>query len=356
MNKIFLNGFFFLILFIAAAQIVILQEEIVGAAIFILLICFILIVCEDILATTLPFLLICLFVLSQYDSYSTFITFKWMLAPLIFALVFHFVVYYKKIKIGASFYGNAAVALAVSLGGIGIVSAAEYFNGATIYYIAGLGVGMLAVYVYIKAQIAERSEYDIRDKFITLIYIAGIFACFMVLRYYILDFENFWATKTLVNFQARNNISTFLMISLPIPFYFAIKNDLHMLSGFLMYGCIVLSGSRGGLVFGTVEMLFCLIYLIAFNKKKIFYACFTVILIAFGVYAFSFVNKLYEVRISGGLISIDEARAKLLIRSIDDFKSSPIFGKGLGYSGNSDLYDPRKFAMNWYHMMLPQII
>ena len=36
--------------------------------------------------------------------------------------------------------------------------------------------------------------------------------------------------------------------------------------------------------------------------------------------------------------------------------SRPIFGRGLGYSGNVDLYSPKKGAMYFYHMMIPQII
>ena len=50
-----------------------------------------------------------------------------------------------------------------------------------------------------------------------------------------------------------------------------------------------------------------------------------------------------------------EARVGLLKRSFADFKSNPVFGVGLGYTGNEDLYNPVKGAMNWYHMWLPQI-
>jgi hypothetical protein len=52
----------------------------------------------------------------------------------------------------------------------------------------------------------------------------------------------------------------------------------------------------------------------------------------------------------------DEPRAKLLERMVEDFRSNMLFGRGLGYSGNSDIYNPVKGAMHWYHMMIPQII
>ena len=58
-----------------------------------------------------------------------------------------------------------------------------------------------------------------------------------------------------------------------------------------------------------------------------------------------------------GLISFyGEARSNLFIRSFEDFVANPIFGRGLGYTGNSDLYDGKQGTMTWYHMMIPQIV
>jgi hypothetical protein len=39
-----------------------------------------------------------------------------------------------------------------------------------------------------------------------------------------------------------------------------------------------------------------------------------------------------------------------------DFKSNPVFGVGIGYTGNEDAYNPVKGAMNWYHMWFAQVI
>ena len=51
-----------------------------------------------------------------------------------------------------------------------------------------------------------------------------------------------------------------------------------------------------------------------------------------------------------------DSRIGLFRRMIRDFKSNPIFGAGLGNTGNTDLYNPVKGAMVWYHMWLPQIV
>ena len=56
------------------------------------------------------------------------------------------------------------------------------------------------------------------------------------------------------------------------------------------------------------------------------------------------------------LISSNSARMNLLKRMVEDFKHNPIFGVGIGYTGNSDIYSPVKGAMNWYHMWFAQVI
>ena len=39
-----------------------------------------------------------------------------------------------------------------------------------------------------------------------------------------------------------------------------------------------------------------------------------------------------------------------------DFRTNPLFGVGIGNTGNSDLYSPVKGAMNWYHMWVAQVV
>ena len=112
-NKIFLSPYFFALLFCAATVITIYDWEVMGAVIFVCIISLALIFCEDIFATTLPFLLLCVFVTKCYDSFDTFIGFAWMAAPAIFGLLFHFIIYRKKIRIGATLPGLNAVAAAV---------------------------------------------------------------------------------------------------------------------------------------------------------------------------------------------------------------------------------------------------
>ena len=64
----------------------------------------------------------------------------------------------------------------------------------------------------------------------------------------------------------------------------------------------------------------------------------------------------YIASLSDFFVSEGEARVKLLDRMISDFGKNPVFGVGIGYTGNSDIYNPVKGALNWYHMWFAQVV
>ena len=93
---------YIVILFIAA-MITIFEREVHGALLFLCIISLYLIVFDDLVSAMLPFLLICTFTLKCYDSFDTFMAYKWFALPAIIAVVFHFAYYRKKITIGENF-------------------------------------------------------------------------------------------------------------------------------------------------------------------------------------------------------------------------------------------------------------
>jgi len=297
---------------IIGAMFVFLQAEVAGVAFFVLLMSFLLVVCDDILTTTLPFLLLCVSVLQCYDSFDTFIKFAFIAPIPIAALIFHFVAYRRNFVVGKTLWGILAVSVAVTLGGIGSISASEYFSGSSIYYILALGFGMAGVYMLIKSQIHKRDDYDIREKFVDIMYIMGLFACFQLLEIYyerltpeILTFKGLVENDLCIPFskmlrfaflfehdgkmayclQPGNNISTFIMMALPFPLYRALsgKKDvskLHLLSILLMALCVFLSKSRGGLVMGSFALVLCSVFAIFYEKKVIWKCVFATVPIA----------------------------------------------------------------------------
>ncbi|MBQ3432117.1 MAG: hypothetical protein IJG23_04965, partial [Clostridia bacterium] len=113
-----INKYFMILCLGGACIVVTMHIEVGGAVTFVLLECLLLIFCEDIFVTTLPFLLVCEFLCKMYDSFSTFIRFWPLGIALIAALVFHFVAYRKKIVFGKLFWGILAVSIATTLGGL----------------------------------------------------------------------------------------------------------------------------------------------------------------------------------------------------------------------------------------------
>ena len=43
-------------------------------------------------------------------------------------------------------------------------------------------------------------------------------------------------------------------------------------------------------------------------------------------------------------------------RAVEDFKSNPVFGRGIGYMGNRDIHPSKTFSACWYHSSPFQII
>ena len=348
-------------LMVVAAVIHYFDFAVYGAVAFVVLMSLILIFSDDLFMIFLPFMLLSNFVITCHDSFDTFIKFIWIAPLVIFAIVFHFVAYRQKPKIGPSALGSAAVAVAITLGGLGTISLGEYFNFASLYYVGALGIGMVFAHFVIKTYFVPRAEYDIKDKLAFYMYLSGIFCCFIAVCIYKDMIPEIFEDFRIRPVQYKNNLSTFIMFAMPFPFYFARKNYLHILSSVAMLGALYLAYSRGGVIFGTIEFFICLVaYCFIYKKNKYLHIGVTasVFMVIFFMRDFLIdtigLHSLEE--FIDNITHDQETRPTLFLRAIQDFKGNVIFGQGIGYTGNSDIYNPVKFAMNWYHMMIPQII
>lgn len=392
LRQFFISRKFMILTALIGAMFIFFQAEVLGAVFFVLLMSLLLVVCDDILTTTLPFLLLCVSVLQCYNSFNTFIKFVFLAPIPVGALIFHFVFYRRKFVTGRSLWGILAVAVAVTLGGIGSIAARDYFSGSSLYYVAALGFGMAGAYMLIKSQIRVDRDYDIREKFIDIMYIMGLFACFQMLEIYLERISPYFITlkgikvntecvsiAKILRFaflmehdgiiayylQPGNNVSTFIMMALPFPMYRALcggkgKNKLHLLSILLMALCVFISKSRGGWLMGTLALVVCCVFAIFYEKKIAWKCVFATVPIAAVVAVIWYIidhgiENLFKSFIDEGLVSSNESRLRLLFRSFNDFKDNPIFGQGIGSVSNADIYAGKKGTMTWYHMMIPQI-
>ena len=356
-SKIFLNRYFYLFIFCLACAVTALGREVFGAVLFVLIICVCLVLSDDIATILLPFLLMCVFLTKCYDSSSTFIKFAWLIVPVVGAFAFHFIAYRREFSVGRSFWGLLAVSAAVAMGGISWISGYEYFTVTSFYYMNFLGVGMVGIYLAIKSQLTLRRDYDIREQLIKVLYIMGIFACFMILLNNLPRTTFAGGIKLVADFQPANNLSTFMTFAMPCPFFFVKKSRMHIFAPFLMLFCMFISGSRGGVLFGTIELVICLFASAIWDKpRRFFYVCAAVGFVAFvAVFKNSFIAILQRTNVYP-FVKDNEVRKELIKFSLDRFKKNPIFGHGLGYTGFKSLYSPKTGAMAWYHMMIPQII
>lgn len=364
LRRFWLSPLFFGLVLAVGLVCTALSREVAGAMAMVWLILIILVTSDDAFAATVPFLLLTVLVSACYDGYALFIPYVWMIVPAVLALVFHFIYYRGQYSIGASFAPLVAVSVAVTLGGVGCLRAEEYFTPATLYYVLGLGFGMVAVYLLLRSALSRKRAYDVRQLLLTGLYLVGIYATFFTLLFYaerlvwMQDDLAIFGHLRLISIDNRNVYATFLLLALPAPFYHAAKGrGWHLFPALFFYAALLLTGSRGGMVMGTVLFLLCFLYLLrrdeTHRRRNLLLLS---ILALLAIAAGGFLLKFYSFRFEGGFIKGDEPRVRLLGRAVKDFIYHPIFGVGLGYTGNADIYNPKTFAMNWYHMMIPQIV
>ena len=358
--RAFFNSYIFYIFeMLLACWFVWLQKEVFGAVVFVGILSLILIVCDDVLPTTLPFLLLCTFTTNCYDSFDTFMAYA-IYAPIpVVCLLFHFVVYKKPYKSGESLTGICLVSFAILLGGMGRFSLMEYAKGA--YYVLGLSVGMIVAYLLMKSQFAPYRPYDERARFSVIMTLEGLLCVAMIAMGYWRYFHggNLLPDTYPLGFS-RNNISTMLMFAMPFPLYLGIKRRGFEIFTPLLYAAICLTTSRGGLIFGTVEFVACCAFWIFDVRKHLarffrFLFC-VAALTAIALSCGGIILDVIRDRLLADDVVTNDARWRMIWEGIANFEKSPMVGTGI--LDNSIYYGEFRKAgtMAWYHMMIPQII
>ena len=332
------------------------EQEQMGAFFFVSLMAIQLMVCEDILVTTLPFLLVATFATrGSLDFLNTFKNVLIIAPPAIAAFIFHFVVYHKPIYGGESGFGLGLVSVAVTLGGVGRYAIGEYLHWA--YYVIGLGVGMFLAYFLMKSQFSVRFAYDVRKRFSKIMLFSGIYCAALVVYGYIRKLTGLPMGVYQRTWVSPNNVATMLMFSMPFPMYLAREKFKKWLIIFtpLFYTAIIATVSRGGILMGGVE--FAVITLVwlrggKWDRKK------TVICIVGGVAMLgvviacwdTIVLRFFETDWTKG------ARFKMIKQAYYAFKDGPLFGTGILDTSLEFEENRAEGMLCWYHMMIPQVV
>lgn len=362
LRKFFMSKLCVLLQLIAAIAVIIIRFKgdnmpiVYGIAGFVILESLILVFCDDIIATLPTFMMVSVISLKCYDSFDQFMSVWWILLFAVPAVLFHFIVYKNKLQFGKLTVPYAVMSFVFALGGLGSISAEDYFNGASLYHTFGLGFGMLIMYVLLSSHLHTSKDYNLRIRVSYIMMAAGILCSFMVFFQYFMYRDIVFSEFRIIYMQWRNNVSTILMLVMPFSFYVSTRKYPYFFLGLIEYAALLLSGSRGGAMFGTIELALCLIVLIYTDKRNrnknivIITIC-TVLLCTFARTIAEFFRPIIERFLDG-----DSIRSNLIQRALSDFKSNVIFGRGLGYSGNSDVYEGKSMAINWYHSSPFQVI
>ena len=357
-RKFLSSEIYSVILFIAACIVIFTGKEVLGTMLFAVVISATMALTDDLIPPLQGVLFTTCFAIRCKLSYDEFFGYWYFAIPIVIFFVLHFILYPCRLSKGECFYGIFAAAAVTTLGGIGVITANEYFSTTSIFYIITLGFGVLLVYSYMCSALKMRDEYDFSEKFSRVMASIIPMLCVCLIQEYISRFDEFIKVMSVIPFQWRNNASTLLMLAMPFAFYLSAKRFGWFFMGILSYIAIIFSGSRGGMIFGLLELIICIVTMIIIDKrhrKPIIIVVLSSVFLLFITrrYLFDLIRYTVDRMLDP---SENAIRLKLIPRGIEDFKSNPLFGRGLGYMGNRDIHHSAKFTLCWYHCSLIQII
>ena len=362
LRKFLAGDLFNMLPFLAAIISICTNQYVCGTIAIGIIISFILVVSDDVISAFPSLLLLVAIGIQAKNSYDDYMSKFWFILIPIAACVFHCLAYRKSADWhkGKLFYPILIISIVNILGGVGIITWKEYTTTLSLAYMFALGFMILIMYWYFSATIAPGKNYtdSIDVRIGNMMSLLTVFLILAVGEYYIEHWAEFIADPGILPFQWRNNASTLIMIAMPFTFYMASKHFAYILIPLGSVAALVLSGSRGGLVMGGLEFLVLMIYF-AVKDKKHRWAILGILaagIIAVGLMIPKMLDFLsYTI---GRFTSSKEnfRRIGLWKRSVTDFLSNPLFGRGLGYMGNRDLHPSSTATLCWYHSSLPQVI
>lgn len=350
------------LLFLLALLFVWFKWYVPGAVAFVLIASAELFFCSDLSIPAFPLLMLSCIVLPCYDSFNVFIRYIWVLPILLCAIVYNLIVFREKMKIGRTFFGQVAVMIALMLGGAGFIARDDLLSPMSLFYVLSLGLGMVLIYLLIKSRFARFNIYGIFGRIAPAMYLVGLLCCAIILLYTLRDnpADPVFAARVFRNllmdeFQAQNNLSTVLMLAMPFPVWYALKqHPLHIISCFAFFLAIVTSGSRAGILLGALELFICYLSWLRYcgpTSKKIG-SFLGPILMLLGLIT---THWFFTTQPDFGAVQSGEFRVEAIRISIREFLEHPIFGIGLRNHALDEIYQPKKGALCWFHMYFPQI-
>lgn len=323
--------------------------------------CLLLIFCSDILSVIAPVFFTLLMSMKYFRDYTVLADYMWYaIVPFGLALLFNLIYYRKPLKKGRFTLPYIAVSAALILGGCGVISAEEYFKPVSLYYVLGLGLVMLLFYLLACSRLAVERSYDRLQRLAEIMYAAGLLVVLILFSFYIDNFEKFLNKGSVLFYKPRNYATSVLLMCMPMCCLMVKRSNLHLIGMGLMYCTMILSGSRSGLLFGTVLLAVCAVYIYIKNKdsRRLYRIIALVLAVPVCIFAVKFVPALFSSRLmNGNFISADETRVKYIQLGIANFLNYPVFGMGIGSIKDIEVFKAIvPGCIVFYHNMVIQVI
>lgn len=268
-----------------------------------------------------------------------------------------------KFRLGKLFFPQVAVSVALMLGGVGVVSGEGYV--AALPHTLVLGVGLLAVYMLARNFISTEGDVD-RATFLAkiLAYLGVVISLELIVviaRSGLAPSE--WVRGNwFVGWGNRNNISTYLLFTAPMCLYLSTKYKwggiAYLLLAVLQYISLIMTFSRGGILFGFVALVVGIAFAIYKAKDRkiqlIFLASVVGLLLVLYLAFMGKVNDAIKSLLSRGTGLSD--RDLLWIEAWDLFKAHPFQGVGFGYMGSMQSIVHEAIGIYYFHSTLFQIL
>ena len=275
----------------------------------------------------------------------------------------------QRFVLGKMFFPQVAVSAALLLGGVGTIAAKNYLTA--LPNVIALGIGVLAVYLLFANFIKIDENRDYAKYFAKVVMWIGFAVCIeMIVHISRLDISSqdwskwYWD----LGWGNRNNIATFLLFSAPMATYLSTrtrKGWAYIVMALFQYACLVMTLSRGGILFGAIAAVFGVVFSIlkAPNRKTqatiwgvAILAALVICLVKLDLVK-GIVSSLADRIESGGNGDVTSGRFDLYKEAWEQFVSHPIFGAGMGFIGTRDgQFHSENMSQYWFHSTLFQVL
>lgn len=358
-ERLWSSKLYFPLCFLVQAAFMAAGYPVAGGVLTMSLLIFMLLFCADLMSILFPLLLLTLLGTEFYDGLYDLLRFWWIGVLAAAALLIHVGAYAKAPHNGGCMHSLVAVSVATLVGGLGVISAEEYFSPTALYYSLGLGVVMLLVYVLARSEVGRARDYDTAERLIQILYASGLFTGFVVLLFYARNFSAFLENFSTIYFSYRNFCATMMLMALPAAAYLAVRKKRHFVSLAFLYLMLLMTGSRSGLIFGSVMLVLCLVYIYFCDEanRPVYRRVLAIGAIPVIAALVLLAHTLFASRVvDGELISPDDSRITFFLQGMRDFVANPLFGCGLGSMHNAQIFLGVEGSIVWYHNLIAQVL